>query len=150
MKIAPQMISTGTEQEKTTTGQKATGTEFNDILQETMTTSSGTEGSAMTLPPVQNIPTILFDQIQSSDTIQTIERVDTFVGLLEAYQDKLGDADSSLKDVSSLLSSMGEETEKILPLLDSLSDGDALKDILNRAVVTATVETIKYNRGDYL
>ncbi len=104
----------------------------------------------MTLPPVQNIPSMSLDQIQNGDTTQSIQRIEGFLDLLEAYQNKLGDVDSTLKDFSPLVSSMASETEKIMPLLDSLADGDELKDILNRAVVTATVETIKFNRGDYL
>ncbi|MBW2647151.1 MAG: hypothetical protein JRE23_13445, partial [Deltaproteobacteria bacterium] len=51
---------------------------------------------------------------------------------------------------SPLVSGMESEAAKIMPLLDSLPDGDRLKDLLNRAVVTATVEAIKFNRGDYL
>jgi hypothetical protein len=38
----------------------------------------------------------------------------------------------------------------MLPLLDALPEGDGLRDLLNRMLVTATVETIKFNRGDYL
>jgi len=104
----------------------------------------------MTLPPVQNIPTIPFDQISSIDATQGIERAEQFLNLLEEYQRKLGDTGSTLKDFYPLVSSMQSEAARITPLLDSLPDGDALKEILNRAVVTATVEAIKFNRGDYL
>ena len=89
----------------------------------------------MTLPPVQNIPNIVFDQVRGVDTTPSIERVDQFIDLLEAYQDKLGDTGSSLKDFSSLVSTMEAEAERITPLLESLPEGDELKDILNRAVV---------------
>jgi hypothetical protein len=150
MKILPHNISENTEQQKTGTARRTTGNEFRDILQETVTTASKPEERTMTLPPVQNIPSMSFDQIQNGDTTRSIQRIEGFLDLLEAYQNKLGDVDSTLKDFSPLVSSMASETEKIMPLLDSLADGDGLKDILNRAVVTATVETIKFNRGDYL
>jgi len=104
----------------------------------------------MTLPPVQNIPTIQFDQILNIGTAQGIERVEQFLNLLEEYHRKLGDTNSTLKEFYPLVSSMEGEAAKIKPLLDSLPAGDELKDILNRAVVTATVEAIKFNRGDYL
>jgi len=104
----------------------------------------------MTLPPVQNIPTIQFDQVANIDAVQGVERVEQFLNLLEAYQGKLGDTNSTLKEFSPLVSGMESEAAKIMPLLDSLPDGDRLKDLLNRAVVTATVEAIKFNRGDYL
>lgn len=104
----------------------------------------------MTLPPVQNIPTIPFDQILHVDTAQGIERVEQFLNLIEEYHRKLGDTNSTLKEFHPLVSGMEREAAKITPLLDSLPEGDGLKDILNRAVVTATVEAIKFNRGDYL
>ena len=137
MKIVSQNIITGTEPEKTPARQKTTGVDFSNILQDAMATSSKPEESAMTLPPVQNIPNIVFDQIQNVDTTQSIKRVDQFIDLLEAYQDKLGDSNSTLKDVSSLISSIESETENITPLLDSLSEDDALKDVLNRAIAVS-------------
>ncbi len=150
MKILPHNISGSTEQQKTGAGRRTTGNEFHDILQEKIATSSKPEGHVMTLPPVQNIPTIQFDQILNIGTAQGIERVEQFLNLLEEYHRKLGDTNSTLKEFYPLVSSMEGEAAKIKPLLDSLPAGDELKDILNRAVVTATVEAIKFNRGDYL
>jgi len=150
MKILPQNISAGTEQQKTGAGRRATGSEFRDILQEKIATSSKPEEGTMTLPPVQNIPTVQFDQISNMGPTQGIERAEQFLNLLEAYQGKLGDTNATLKEFSPLVSSMESEAAKIAPLLDSMPDGDRLKELLNRAVVTATVEAIKFNRGDYL
>jgi len=45
---------------------------------------------------------------------------------------------------------MEKEKDVLAPLMDSLPQGDELKDILNNALVSATVETIKFNRGDYV
>jgi len=84
------------------------------------------------------------------DPKEDVKRVEEFLDLLEVYNNRLGDGGSNLKDFSSLVSTMEKETARITPLLDSLPDGGRLKDILNRAVVTATVETIKFNRGDYI
>jgi len=45
---------------------------------------------------------------------------------------------------------MEKKTAELIPTLESLPDGDKLKDILNQALVTSTVEIIKFNRGDYV
>ena len=150
MKILTDIVSAGAEQQNTGMNRQTTGKEFDNILQQEIATSAKPAESTMTLPPVQNIPTILFDQIQNGTTSQSVAQVDEFLNLLDAYQNKLGDTGSTLKNFSSLVSSIESETEKIIPLLDSIPEGDGLKDILNRALVTATVETIKFNRGDYL
>jgi hypothetical protein len=34
--------------------------------------------------------------------------------------------------------------------MESLPEGDGARDLLNRILVTASVEAIKFNRGDYL
>ena len=150
MKILLHIISAGTEQQKTGSGRGPAGSEFRDILEQAVSTSSKSEEGAMRLPPVQSIPTISFDPIQTMDPKEDVKRVEEFLDLLEVYNNRLGDGGSSLKDFSSLVSTMEKETARITPLLDSLPDGGRLKDILNRAVVTATVETIKFNRGDYI
>jgi hypothetical protein len=40
--------------------------------------------------------------------------------------------------------------DTLTPLLDTLPEGDRLKDVLNRALVTAEIEIIRFRRGDYL
>jgi hypothetical protein len=104
----------------------------------------------MTLPPVQNISSIRFDPIFDIDRMQNIERVEKFLDVLEDYQKNLENPAVNLKEMSPVVTCMKNETEKMLPLLNSLPDTDGMKDILNRALVTSTVEAIKFNRGDYL
>jgi len=45
---------------------------------------------------------------------------------------------------------METEQEALAPVLNSLPPGDGLKDILNDALVTSSLEVIKFNRGDYV
>jgi hypothetical protein len=45
---------------------------------------------------------------------------------------------------------MEMENQELIPMMESLPDGDGLKDILNRLLVSSTVEVIKFNRGDYI
>ena len=150
MKIIPYKILKSPQQQKTVTSRKAAGNEFQDILKQATDTASKPLEGCMTSPPVQNVPAIHFDHIPNINKAQNIERVEQFLNVLENYHHKLGDPDSTLKEFHPLVADMESETARILPLLDSISDGDELKSILNRAVITATVEVIKFNRGDYL
>ncbi len=150
MKIIPYEIFKSPEQQKSGISRKTAGNEFQGILQQATDTASKPLERGMTSPPVQNLSTIQFDQIPTINKAQNIERVGQFLGVLENYHHKLGDPDSTLKEFYPLVADMESETARILPLLDSISDGDELKNILNRAVITATVEVIKFNRGDYL
>jgi hypothetical protein len=40
--------------------------------------------------------------------------------------------------------------EILTSAVNSLSDGDELKNILNQVIITSSVEIIKFNRGDYV
>jgi hypothetical protein len=151
MKIIPYEILKNMEHQKTGTNKQTTGDMFHEILQKTIDKSSNPEENTMTSPPVQNISNIQFNSIVNSNSrSQNIEQVEDFLNILDNYQKKLGDPASTLKDIYPLVTAMESETDKIMPFLNSLSDDDGLKDVLNRAVITATVESIKFNRGDYL
>jgi len=76
--------------------------------------------------------------------------MDRFLTLLENYQKQMEDPRISLKETATIVSQMEQQTQELLPVLESLPEGDGIKDLLNRLLVTSTVETIKFNRGDYL
>jgi hypothetical protein len=150
MKIIPFEILKNTEHQKTGKDKQSTGDIFHDILQETINKPSNSEERIMTSPPVHNISNIQFNSIPTINKAQNVEQVEHFLNVLDNYNNKLGDPTATLNDIYPLVTTMETETDKILPFLDSLSDEDELKDVLNRAVITATVEAIKFNRGDYL
>ena len=150
MKITPHEISRIANDQKTNKVAKTTGNKFEGILQQTINKSSSSEDQTMTLPPVQNISNIKFNRISDIDRTQNIERVEKFLDVLENYQKKLEDPSVNLKEMYPLVTHMESEAENMLALLNSLPDEDGMKDILNRALVTSTVEVIKFNKGDYI
>ncbi|HUV51150.1 MAG TPA: hypothetical protein VMW78_09055 [Anaerolineae bacterium] len=150
MKIIPHEILEIANDQKTNKLTKTTGDKFEDILQQTINKSSSSEDQTMALPPLQNISNIRFDLISNIDRTENIKRVEKFLDVLENYQKKLKDPSVNLKDMHPLVTQMESEAENMLPLLNSLPDEDGIKDILNRALVTSTVEAIKFNKGDYI
>jgi len=150
MKITPHEISRIANDQKTNKVAKTTGNKFENILQQTINKSSSSEDQTMTLPPVQNISNIKFNPISDIDRTQNIERVEKFLDVLENYQKKLEDPSVNLKEMYPFVTHMGSEAENMSALLNSLPDEDGIKDILNRALVTSTVEVIKFNKGDYI
>ena len=150
MKIIPHETVKTTESQKGATKPATGGSEFRDILKQVSdATSHSVKDAALSLP-VHEASMVPFETISHISAGHTIDRVEDFLQIIEAYQRHMEDPGSTLRDCYPLVSGMERATSGIMPLLDSLSDGDGLKDILNRAVVTATVEAIKFNRGDYL
>lgn len=85
----------------------------------------------------------------SSEKISTIDRMEGLLNLLDNYRHKLADLSFTLKDIYPLISEIENEKEQLKPVLDSITQGDELKNILNHTLVTASLEVIKFNKGDY-
>jgi hypothetical protein len=82
--------------------------------------------------------------------METIGRAEKLLSILDDYSSKLADPRYSLRDIHELVVGMETEKDRLLPLMESLPEGDAARDLINRILVTASVESIKFNRGDYL
>lgn len=149
MKITPSELSS-LQQESFGRSEKASGSGFQDILSEKMGQAPAKAGQSAALPPMSNLDSIRFDLASAPDTKQTLVRMDRFLSLLETYQKQMEDPRISLKETSTIVSQMEQQIPELLPLLDALPEGSGLKDLLNRLLVTTTVEAIKFNRGDYL
>ena len=149
MKITPNEISS-LQQGSFGKSEKVSGEGFQDILSEKMGQAPAKAGHTAAPPSMSNLDSIRFDLASEPDTKQTLVRMDRFLTLLETYQKQMEDPRISLKETSNVVSQMEQQTQELLPLLDTLPEGSGLKDLLNRLLVTSSVETIKFNRGDYL
>lgn len=130
--------------------EKASGEGFQDILNEKMGKSPVNTNPSTALPPISNMASILFESASQPDKKDILSRMDRFLTLLENYQKQMADPRITLKETSTIVSQMQQQTQELLPILETLPEGDGLKDLMNRLLVTSTVETIKFNRGDYL
>jgi hypothetical protein len=149
MKITPGELSS-LQQESSGKSEKVSGSGFQDILNEKMGQASAKTSQSAAPPPMSNLDSIRFNLASEQDTKKTLVRMDRFLSLLETYQKQMEDPRISLKETSTVVSQMEQQTQELLPLLDTLPEESGLKDLLNRLLVTSTVEAIKFNRGDYL
>jgi hypothetical protein len=56
----------------------------------------------------------------------------------------------NLKQIDSIISAIARENDSLASFADSLPDDDEIKNILNRTMVTASLEVTRFYRGDYL
>jgi hypothetical protein len=119
------------------------------VLQSAQGLSSSTSAGEIKFPPVIEIPIIPVEANQEMANRQVVVQIENLLSLLEDYQQKMEDSAISLKEVYPLIERLESENKKLRPILETLPDG-TLKEILNSAMVTSSVEVIKYNRGDYL
>jgi hypothetical protein len=150
MKVTPKEIHdvAGDLSSKKANGAK--NENFGNILKEAMDASSAVGNRTSVAPPLDGISRIALEKADQGDRAATVARINRFMNILESYQSQMGDSTVTLKQVSPLVSKMEEETQNLIPVLDTLPEGDNLKDVLNRLLVASTVEVIKFNRGDYV
>ena len=120
---------------------------FGDILKEKLAPAPGANASGIGLSLVA--PT----QIQSvaeAPANRLAGRVEHYLDLLDDYRRQLADPRVSLKGLDATVREMESGKDALAPALGSLSEDDGIKDILNRTLVTASLEIIKFRRGDYL
>lgn len=79
-----------------------------------------------------------------------VMRAERALELLERYEQLLGDEKRPLKEAAKVLGLLEGEVRELADVLDHLDSRDELFPILQEVAVTAMVESIKFNRGDYL
>ena len=134
--------------EKINKNEKAQGIDFGAVLKNEVEKSSNVISGNQKMPSISSISPIQLNMVSPAQSGSIIDRVENLLNILDEYQQKLKDPHFSLKEIEPLVKQM--EKENLAPELDSLVEDDGLKDILNQALVTSSLETIKFNRGDYV
>ena len=152
MKIDPnQEILKSAYPDKTIRPDKPADKEFGTMLKDAINNEPAKTSSENVKPQmISSIPNIQLNPLFAVQDNPTAERTENFLDILEEYQNKLLDPQTTLRDIHPLVQRMESEKETLTPVLNSLPPGDGLKDILNDALVNSEVEVIKFNRGDYV
>jgi len=120
---------------------------FGDILKEKLAPTPGAAASGIGLGLVA--PTQL-QSVAEAPANRLDGRVERYLDLLDDYRQQLVDHRVSLKGLDAMVRELESGKDALAPTLGSLPEGDGIKDILNRTLVTASLEIIKFRRGDYL
>ena len=125
-----------------------TGERFGDILEKTISKSVSTlqTGPLKSLPPLGGIAGF----IPAADKTDLVGRADRLLDLLESYQKKFSGTGLSLQDAYISMKAIEDRADELAPHIENLPEGDNFRDFLNRLVITASVEAIKFRRGDSL
>lgn len=138
----------GTTPKNETPGDK----QFGKILKETLAPSGEIPAASQNHTIFRSAPLVEIQPIKAEgqDNNTIAERVYNFLNTLDDYRHKLGDPQVSLKEVDPYIKRLESENQDLKPVLESMVEGDGLKEILNDLLVTASLEVIKYRRGDYI
>jgi hypothetical protein len=124
-------------------------TKFGEILQRTI---ESTETQTQKGTGAQAVASV--QGVQGPGTVEEqqgpiLERVEQLLDTLEEYQRNLGSASIPSESLKPLINRMEDHNKALAAVLVTLPDGDNLKDVLNRVLITSVVEVEKFKRGDY-
>jgi hypothetical protein len=136
--------------EKTIRREQDRKDDFKNILNASVERSAHHPGKIESPPLANPVSAIRFHPLSPENKSITVERVDNLLNLLDNYRDQLADPQVTLRNIEPVINMIEKEKEQLSSVLDSLTNEDGLKDIVNRTLITASLEVIKYNRGDYI
>ena len=152
MNIDPnQELLKSTYADKTTGPDKPANSKFGTMLKDAINSEPSNESAGSEKPRMTNgISSIQLSPLFAVQDSPLVERTENFLNILDDYQKRLMDPQATLRDIYPLIQRMETEKETLAPVLNSFPPGDGLKDILNDALITSSLEVIKFNRGDYV
>ncbi len=120
---------------------------FGDVLQATLLSSS-----AQPTAPLQGLPPAgsSIGVLPLASRKEMVGRADQLLHLLESCQSRLSAPNVTFQEAYASMRAVEDGADELTPYLDSLPEGDEFRDFLNRLVITASVEALKFRRGDYL
>ncbi|MDR1920625.1 MAG: hypothetical protein LBS31_02645 [Candidatus Adiutrix sp.] len=88
--------------------------------------------------------------VAESAPVSADEQLEKALDKMESYAAALGDGRKNLKEIEPLADEMRKAAGQLAKLGQSLSPDHPLKNLANDAAVLATVEAMKFKRGDYV
>lgn len=131
-------------------GTSATG-DFQGTLENALDKTSGNSAESGTIAALGEPQAINFSQGMPQPPTDVADQADNLLGLLESYADGLENPETSLKELSSLVDRIQEEAQQLMASADeSTTAGSELKQIAEQTALTASMEYVKFQRGDYV
>ena len=136
--------------DKSQRSEKGSNTDFKNILRESVEKS--VPQATQIQPPslINPLSSVGFESELPKDKFYTINRVENLINLLDDYRKQLADPAITLRSIEPVMKTIMKEKDQLSSLLDSMPNEQGLKDIVNRTLITASLEVIKFNRGDYI
>jgi hypothetical protein len=120
---------------------------FGEIFKKALDAREQIGGPGMDVGAAEDVAPL---SIPPGSSRQGWAQVEGFLNTLEDYRSKLADPGFSLRAIDPIVREMENGRDALTQVQGTLPDGDGLKEICNRALVTAAVEIVKFRRGDYI
>lgn len=86
----------------------------------------------------------------ADSTQTTLRQLERTLDQIDRYAAALGDLKAPLKNLAPLADDLDQSADRLSRLTRDLSESDPLKSLSTETAVLATVEAMKFRRGDYI
>ena len=124
--------------------------EFGRILKETVENTQKPDAGPRQTAFINPLASVWQTAQGSPDPEFAIDRIENMINLLDQYRHKLADPQMNLKQIDPIINEIARENDSLASLADSLPAAAELNNILDRTMITASLEITKFYRGDYL
>jgi hypothetical protein len=133
---------------KARTAPEQAGARFREVLRDAASPAPDVQkpGGTHAIPPAGTGAEIRV----IGDREELLSRADELVGLLETLQGGIAGTGLPLKEAYTSVRAIEDRADELAPLVERLPEGDPFREFMNRIVITASVEAIKFRRGDNL
>jgi len=111
---------------------------------------AGSGAAAGLLASGSMVGMILAGQKVENSSGQVGQQVEKTLDTMEKYAAALGDSKVTLKELAPLADDLNKAAGQLTEMSRKLPDNDPMKSISNDTAVMATVEAMKFKRGDYI
>jgi hypothetical protein len=123
---------------------------FDAILKDTVKNTATTSNTTMQTTFLKPTPVLQPAPLAPSDQIYAADSIEDMINILDRYREKLANTRITMKQLDPDIKEMTRGMENLAHVLESHPVDERLRNILNRTMVTISLEISKFYRGDYI
>lgn len=131
-------------------GTKAAATDFQSILTHSLNRLADSQPAEAVSRPFGPPSVQPLAKPAADPVLSLTDCLDRLLDRLDSYRQKLADPQASLRSIEPLVNDIAAAARNLTPELNSSDQAGPLGDILRHALVTASVEITRFNRGEYV
>ena len=123
---------------------------FDAILKDTVKSAATASNATLQTTFINPTPVLQPAPLVPSDQNYATDRIEDMINILDRYREKLADTRITMKQLNPDIKEMTRGMENLAHVLESHPVDERLRNILNRTMVTISLEISKFYRGDYI
>lgn len=123
---------------------------FGDLLGKVLDAPDPQKAAVSGLKLTQSLSGIQLKAAMTEAPGTVTQKMEGLLDLLDSYREMLSDPRATLRDMAPMVARIAAARDQLAESLEAIESGDGLQDLVNQALVTASTEIVKFQKGDYI